>query len=348
MGSSMRVQGLASVVLSGLLLLLSFPGISAAAQGATLARVKARGTLACGTNAHLAGFAQADPSGDWAGFDVDYCRAIAAVIFNDPSKVSFVSLAATDRLSALQSGKIDVLADNIPWTLSREPGRGVLFTAINFFDGEGFMVHQKLNISSVLELSGGSICVQQGTTNELDLADFFHAHQMRYQAVGFSTADAALKAYANGACDAIASESAWLYAQRVSLSDSGDNVILPEIVSKEALGLLVRQGDDQWFNLVKWVHYAMVDAEDMGVSSQNVDGKITSDDPDTRELLGVEGDFGEALGLPKDWAYRLIKLVGNYGEVFDRNLGDGSNLKMKRGLNALWSRGGLQYAPPVR
>jgi general L-amino acid transport system substrate-binding protein len=344
----MRVQGLASVILCGLLLLLGFPGFGAAAEAATLDRVKARGHLVCGTSAHLTGFAEADPSGEWSGFDVDYCRAIAAVIFNDPTKVTFLSLAAPDRLSALQTGTIDVLADNIPWTLSREPGRGVLFTAINFFDGEGFMVHQKLNISSVLELSGGSICVQQGTTNEINLADFFHAHQMRYQAVGFATADAALKAYVDGACDAIASESSWLYAQRVGLSAPADNVILPEIVSKEAFGLLVRQGDDQWFNLVKWVHYVMVDAEDAGVSSQNVDSKMASEDPDIRKLLGAEGDFGEALGLSKDWAYRLLKLVGNYGEVFDRNLGDGSNLKMKRGLNALWSRGGLQYAPPVR
>jgi general L-amino acid transport system substrate-binding protein len=344
----MRVRGLASAIFCGLLLILSFCSGGAAAQVPTLERVKARGTLACGVNPRLPGFAQVDPGGNWSGLDVDYCRAIAAVIFNDPSKATFVSIAATDRLSALQSGEIDVLADNIPWTLSREPARGVLFTAINFFDGEGFMVHQKLNISSVLELSGGSICVQQGTANEVNLADFFHAHQMRYVAVGFTTADAALRAYANGACDAIASESSWLYAQRISLSNPGDNVILPEIVSKEAFGLLVRQGDDQWFNLVKWVHYAMVDAEDIGVSSQNVDGKITSDDPDIRKLLGAEGDFGEALGLSKDWAYRAIKLVGNYGEAFDRNLGDGSNLKMKRGLNALWSRGGLQYAPPVR
>ncbi len=342
----MRVRRSASFsLLLGLLSLLILPSCG---WSATLDRVKARGTVVCGTTSRLAGFAQTDPTRHWLGFDVDYCRAVASALFNDPSKISFVLLAPTERVSALQSGDIDILTDNIPWMLSREPEHGVLFTAINFFDGEGFMVHQKLNISSVLELSGGSICVEQGTTNEVGLADFFHSHQMRFEAVGFSSADAALKAYDEGACDAIADDSSWLYAQRATLADPADNIILPEIISKEAFGMIVRQGDDQWFNLVKWVHFAMVDAEEAGISSDNVDDKLTSDEAEARRLLGAEGDLGDGLGLSRDWAYRIIKLVGNYGEVFDRNLGDSSSLKMKRGLNALWSRGGLQYAPPVR
>ncbi|MHB8885700.1 MAG: amino acid ABC transporter substrate-binding protein, partial [Methylovirgula sp.] len=268
-------------------------------------------------------------------------------IFDDPSKVKFIPLTTKNRFTALQSGDIDVLSHNTTWTESRETSHNLLFTGINFYDGQGFMVHQKLNISSVLELSGASICVQQGTTSELNLADFFHTHQMQYEAVTFATVDEAVKAYAGGRCDAFTTDSSALYAVRITLLNPSDNVILPEIISKEPFSLAVRQGDDQWFNLVKWVHFAIVDAEEAGITSQNVDSKLTSDDPTTRRLLGVEGNFGEGLGLTKDWAYRIIKLVGNYGEVFDRNLGAGSPLKIRRGLNALWSNGGLQYAPPV-
>lgn len=318
------------------------------ANAGTLDQVKLRGHLICGSNPGLAGFGLPDSNGNWTGFDVDYCRAIAAAIFNDPSKVKFIPLTAKDRFTALQSGEIDVLSHNTTWTESRETGQGLLFTGINFYDGQGFMVHRKLNISSVLELSGASICVQQGTTTELNLADFFHAHQMQYDAVNFATADEAVKAYEGGRCDAFTTDSSALYAERITLPNPADNVILPEIISKEPFSLAVRQGDDRWFDLVKWVHFAMVDAEEAGITAQNVDDKVTSEDPTTRRLLGAEGNFGEGLGLTKDWAYRIIKRVGNYGEVFDRNLGDGSPLKIKRGLNALWSKGGLQYGPPVR
>lgn len=321
---------------------------AAVAKAGTLDRVEARGRLLCGSDPGLAGFGFPDSNGNWTGFDVDYCRAIAAAIFNDSSKVKFVVVTAEDRFKALRSGEIDVLSDNTTWTESRETRQAVLFTGINFYDGQGFMVHQKLNISSALELSGASICVQQGTPAELNLADFFQAHQMQYDAVTFATADAAVKAYEGGRCNAFTTDSSALYAQRLALPSPANNVILPEIISKEPFSLAVRQGDDQWFNLVKWVHFAMVGAEEAGITSQNVDDKLASDDPATRRLLGVEGDFGEGLGLTKDWAYRIIKLVGNYGEVFDRNLGNGSPLKIKRGLNALWSKGGLQYAPPVR
>lgn len=318
------------------------------ARAGTLDQVKTRGHLICGVNPKLAGFGSVDANNRWSGFDVDYCRAIAAAIFNDPNKVSFTALLPKEGLAALRDGKIDVLAHNAIWTLSHETSQGAMFTAINYFDGQGFMVHRKLNISSVLELSGASICVEKNTTNELNLADFFQSHQMTYHVVGLDSADAAAKAYADGRCDALTDESTALYARRVKLPDPGANVLLPEIISKEPFGLAVRQGDDQWFNFVRWVHFAMVDAEESGVTSQNVDDKLTSDDPKTRRLLGLDGNFGEGLGLTRDWAYRIIKLVGNYGEVFDRNLGNGSALRIKRGLNALWSKGGLQYAPPVR
>jgi general L-amino acid transport system substrate-binding protein len=330
-----------------LLIMLACCG-GAMARAGTLDRVKARGELACGVNPNFAGFASLDPDGHWTGFDVDYCRAIAAAIFNDPSKVRFTALQPPDDFAALRAGAVDVLADNATWTLSHDTSRGLMLTIVTFFDGQGFMVHQKLNISSVLELSGATICVAQDTTNELNLADFFQARQMQFHAVRLASEDAAAKAYAEGRCDALTNEATALYARRVRLEHPDASVLLPEIISKEPLGLVVRQGDDQWFNLVRWVHFAMVDAEESGISSQNVDDKMASDDPDTRRLLGVEGNFGEGLGLSKDWAYRIIKLTGNYGEVFDRDLGNNSPLQIKRGLNQLWSKGGLQYAPPVR
>ena len=319
-----------------------------AAKAGTLDQVKGRGQLICGSNPGLTGFGVPDNNGNWKGFDVDYCRAIAAAIFNDPTKVKFIALTAKDRFTALQSGEIDVLVRNTTWTQSRDTAQGLLFTDVNFYDGQGFMVHQKLNIASALELSGATVCVQQGTTTELNLADFFHAHQMRYDAVDFATADEAVKAYEGGRCDVFTSDSSALYAERATLSNPTDTVVLPEIISKEPFGLVVRQGDDQWFNLVKWVHFALVDAEEAGITSQNVDDKLKSEDATTRRLLGVEGNFGEGMGLTADWAYRIIKRVGNYSEVFERNLGESTPLKIKRGLNALWSKGGLQYAPPVR
>jgi general L-amino acid transport system substrate-binding protein len=224
----------------------------------------------------------------------------------------------------------------------------LLFAGINYFDGQGFMAHKKLNIASALELSGTSICFQQGTTTELNLADFFRANAMTYKPVALATADEAVKAYEGGRCDAYTSDTSELYAQRVVLNDPEDNVVLPEIISKEPLGLVVRQGDDRWFNIVKWVNFAMIDAEELGVTSKNVDEKAKSESPDIRRLLGFEGNFGEAMGLDPNWAYDVVKLVGNYGEVFDRNLGAGSQLKIKRGMNALWTKGGLLYAPPIR
>jgi general L-amino acid transport system substrate-binding protein len=319
-----------------------------AAGAGTLDQVKARGYLQCGSNPGLAGFGLPDDRGQWTGFDVDFCRAVAAAIFNDTSKVKFIALTAKDRFTALQSGEIDLLAHNTTWTQSREVAQGLLFTGVTYYDGQGFLVHKKLNIASALELSGASVCVQQGTTNELNLADFFRTHDMSYESVDFATSDEALKAYDSGRCDAYTTDASALFVQRLKLANPDDHIVLPEVISKEPLSPAVRQGDDQWFNLVKWVGFAMIDAEENGVSSKNIDEQAKSEIPTVRRLLGLEGNFGEGLGLTRDWAYRVIKLVGNYGEVFDRNLGDGSRLKIKRGLNALWSKGGIQYAPPIR
>ncbi|HKH80025.1 MAG TPA: amino acid ABC transporter substrate-binding protein [Methylovirgula sp.] len=340
-------------MLSKKLLFCVFFGLALAvssgdADATTLDQVKQRGYLICGSNPGLPGFGLPDDNGNWTGFDVDFCRAVAATIFDDPSKVKFLPLTAKDRFTALQSGEVDVLAHNTTWTLSREAGQGLLFTGVNFYDGQGFMVRGKLNISSALELSGASICVQQGTTSELNIADFFHSHQMPYEPVAFATSDEAVKAYENGRCDAFATDSSALYVERAKLADPDAHVILPEIISKEPFSPAVRQGDDQWFNLVKWVNFVMLDAEEADISSANVDDKMKSEDPEARRILGVEGNFGEGLGLSKDWAYRIIKHVGNYAEVFERNLGEGSPLRIKRGLNALWTHGGIQYAPPIR
>jgi general L-amino acid transport system substrate-binding protein len=318
------------------------------ARASTLDQVKNRGYLQCGSNPGLAGFGLPDDKGNWTGLDVDFCRAVAAAIFDDSTKVKFVVLTAKDRFTALQAGEIDVLAHNTTWTQSREVGQGLLFTGVTYYDGQGFLVHKTLNISSALELSGASVCVQQGTTTELNLADFFRTHEMKYEPVDFATSDEALKAYDSGRCDAYTTDASALFAQRIKLGNPEAHVVLPEIISKEPFSPAVRQGDDQWFNLVKWVNFAMLDAEEAGVTSRNVDEKARSEDPEIRRLLGLEGNFGEGLGLSRDWAYRIIKLVGNYAEVFDRNIGDGSKLKIKRGLNALWSKGGIQYAPPIR
>lgn len=318
------------------------------ASAGTLDLVKKRGFLTCGSNLGHAGFGLPDDNGNWTGLDIDFCRAIAAAIFDDAGKVRFIPLSAKDRFTALQSGEVDVLARNTTWTLSRETGQGFLFAGINYYDGQGFMVRKKMNLNSALELSGASICVQQGTTTELNLADFFRANNMKYELVDYATVDEAVRAYDEGRCDAYTTDASGLHIEQTKLTAPDEHVVLPEIISKEPLGPVVRQGDDPWFNLVKWVNFAMIGAEELGVTSKNIDEKAKSEVPDIRRLLGFEGNFGEGLGLTSDWAYRILKHVGNYGEVFDRNLGDGSSLKIKRGINAIWTKGGLHYAPPVR
>jgi general L-amino acid transport system substrate-binding protein len=322
-----------------------------AAQGAsaqTLKTVKDRGTLNCGANGTLAGFGLPDAQGKWTGLDVDLCRAVAAAVFNDDKKVKYVPLSAKDRFTALQSGEVDVLARNTTWTSSRDTSLGLNFTGVTYYDGQGFLVRKALKVNSALELGEASVCVQQGTTTELNLADYFRAHNMKLKTVTFATADEAVKAYDAGRCDAYTTDASGLYAERLRLANANDHIVLPEIISKEPLGPAVRHGDDQWFDVVKWTHFAMVNAEELGVTSKNVDEMLKSTNPDVKRLLGTEGAYGEQLGLTKDWAVRIIKLVGNYGEVFDRNVGAGSPLKIDRGLNKLWSKGGVQYAPPIR
>jgi general L-amino acid transport system substrate-binding protein len=319
-----------------------------AAGAQTLKAVKDRGQLVCGANGSLAGFGIPDPQGNWTGFDVDFCRAIAAAIFNDPTKVKFVPLTAANRFTALQSGEIDVLARNTTWTMSRDTSLGIDFAAVNYYDGQGFMVRKVLKVSSALELNDASVCVQQGTTTELNLADYFRSNHMSLKTVTFATVDEALKAYDSGRCDAYTTDSSGLYGSRVLLADPGANIVLPEIISKEPLSPAVRQGDDAWEDIVRWTHHAMLDAEELGVNKNNVDDQKNSTNPEIRRLLGLEGQFGEGLGLTNDWAYRIIKAEGNYGESFERNVGQGSPLKIARGLNALWTKGGLQYGLPVR
>ena len=317
------------------------------ANAGTLDKVKARGELICGANPGLAGFGLPDDQGAFKGLDIDECRAIAAAIFNDPNKVKFLPINAKDRPTILASGEIDVLIRNTTWTLSRQTG-GMFFTGINFYDGQGFMVRKKLGINSALKLDGASICVQQGTTTELNLADYFRANNMKLEAVVFATDEEATKAYDSGRCDAYTTDASGLYSERLKMSNPDDHMVLPEIISKEPLGPSVRKDDVDWFQIVQWTHYALVTAEELGVTQANVDEKLKSDNPSIRRLLGVEGSYGEGLGLTNDWAYRIIKHVGNYGEIFERNVGQGSPIKIARGLNALWNKGGLQYAPPIR
>jgi general L-amino acid transport system substrate-binding protein len=331
------------------LVLSAFAGFAATAASAqTLNQVKQRGALNCGANGTLAGFGLPDAQGNWTGLDVDYCRALAAAIFNDPKKVKFVPLSAKDRFTALQSGEVDVLSRNTTWTSSRDTSLGLNFVGVNYYDGQGFMVRKSLKLNSALELNDAAVCVQQGTTTELNLADYFRANKMRLKTVTFATANEAIKAYDAGRCDAYTTDASGLYAERLRLVNPNDHIILPEIISKEPLGPVVRHGDDQWFDITKWVHNAMLIAEELGVSKANVDDMMKSDNPEIKRLLGTEGKHGEALGLTNDWAYRIIKHIGNYGEIFEKNVGQGSPLKITRGLNALWTKGGLQYAAPIR
>jgi general L-amino acid transport system substrate-binding protein len=319
-----------------------------AASAQTLEKVKQKGFLQCGSNTGLAGFGVPDEKGVWTGLDVDVCRAIAAAIFNDATKVKYVPLSSKDRFTALQSGEVDVLVRNSTWTLSRDTSLGLNFTGVNYYDGQGFMVRKKLNVNSALELNGASVCTQQGTTTELNLADFFRANKMKYEVVAFASSDETIKAYDAGRCDAFTTDASGLYAERLKLANPNDHVVLPEIISKEPLGPAVRHGDDQWMDVVKWVHFGMLNAEELGVTKANLDQQMKSENPEVKRLLGTEGKFGEALGLPNDWVVRIVRHVGNYGESFERNVGESSPLKIKRGINALWNKGGLQYAPPVR
>ena len=314
----------------------------------TLQRTIRRGEVLCGVNKGLPGFSIPDDKGNWTGFDVDFCRAVASAIFDDPTKATFIPLDANERFKELQNRRVDILSRNSTWSLSRETSYDLYFPAVAYYDGEGFMVPRARNIDSALQLEGSKVCVQSGTTTQLNLADYFRANNMKYEEMKFGNLDDVIKVYDSGKCDVFTADVSQLHALRLNLSKPDDHVILPDVISKEPLAPVVRQRDDDWMMIVKWTLYAMINAEELGVNSKNIDEALKSKKPDVMRLVGTEGAYGEELGLTKDWAVRIIRHVGNYGEVYDRNVGSGSKLAIPRGLNQLWSAGGIQYAPPIR
>ena len=323
--------------------------LSTGATAATLDDVKEKGFIQCGVSQGVPGFSNADNSGNWTGIDVDACRAVAAAIFGDAQKVKFTPLSAKERFTALQSGEIDILSRNTTWTYTRDTSLGLDFTTTNFYDGQGFMVRKDLGVESAMDLAGATVCTEQGTTTELNMADFFRKHSLDYVPVVVQKADEALSAYASGRCDVFTTDKSGLAAHRSKLSSPAEHMILPETISKEPLGPVVRHGDNQWKDIVTWALFVQINAEEMGISSENVaDIKADSKDPSIRRLLGAEGKMGEALGLNADWAYNIIAEVGNYGEVFERNVGPDTPVGLPRGVNNLWTEGGVLYAPPVR
>ena len=336
-----------SAALAALTLVIN-PGWASAQEDSTLGKIRVRGELICGVGTGLAGFALPDSDGHWQGLDTDYCRALAASVVGDATKVKFVPLTAKDRFAAIQAGQVDVLARTTTWTLSRDTANGLDFRAVDFYDGQGFLVRADSGLKSASELDGASICLTQGSTAELNTSDYFRAKGMKYKPVTFATSSETVKAYESGRCDSYSNDSSALYGERRRMAEPDKHVVLPEIVSREPLAIGVVQGDSQWSDLTTWLHFALLIAEDNGITRANVDTYLTSENPEIRRLLGVEGNVGELLGVDKDWALRAIRSVGNYGEIYDRNLGSGSPLKIPRGLNALWSKGGLQYAPPLR
>jgi general L-amino acid transport system substrate-binding protein len=322
---------------------------TAEGQNNTLTRVKQRGFLNCGVNNALPGFSQTDGKGNWQGFDVDYCKAIAAAALADPTKVNYVPVPRLERFSSLQSGDIDVLIRNTTWTSTRDSSSGMSFVAVTYYDGQGFMVKASRGIKSVRDFASGiTVCVGTGTTSELNLLDYFAARNVTYRPIAFANHRETVDAYLADRCDVYSADASSLYSVRVQQVRLKDHVVLPEIISKEPLGPAVRQDDAPWFATVRWVHFALVSAEELGVTQSNVEQMATSSNPAILRLLGREGEFGKALGLDSDFAFRMVKAVGNYGEIFERNLGTGSRLKIDRGPNKLWSDGGLQYAPPIR
>ena len=325
--------------------------VAAAVQPATaqtLDVIRDRGKLTCGINPDLPGFAARDQEGAWRGFDVDFCRAVAAAIFNDAGKVEFKALSNAERLTALKNSDIDLLSRNTTWTMARETALGINFAAVTYYDGQGFLVRSSLKAESALELGGKSICVQTGTTTEANLADYFRGKKLTYQLNAFPSADEALAAYNDGRCDAFTTDTSALFAERLKLAKPDEHVILPDIISKEPLSPAVRQGDDRWFKIVQWTHFVMLNAEELGVTSKTIEQAMNSDNPEIRRLVGLDGSAGTDIGLSSDWAARIIRLVGNYDEVFERNVGTASKLGIPRGINQLWTHGGIQYAPPIR
>jgi len=322
--------------------------LGAQAQASTLEDVRDAGQLRCGVSNGLPGFSQPDSDGNWTGLDVDTCRAVAAAVLGDANAVEFIPLTAAERFTALQSGEIDVLSRNTTWTTTRDASLGLNFTGTNYYDGQGFLVKEALGVDSAYDLDGAAVCTQAGTTTELNLADFFRANDMEYEAVVFDTSEASAQGFDNNRCDILTSDTSQLAALRTQLSDPDSAVILPEVISKEPLGPVVRQGDDEWFNVVKWVLFGQINAEEYGVDSTNVDEMVDSNNPNVERILGADGNMGEILGLNDDFMVEVISEIGNYGEMFDRNVGPDTPIGLSRGVNALWTDGGILYAPPFR
>ncbi len=340
---------LTTATAAGALLVAAGLAAAPASAGETFDAVKAKGFVQCGVNnSGLPGFAQVDDAGKWSGLDIDVCRAVAAAVFGDTEKVRYTPLSAAERFTALQSKEVDVLSRNSTWTAARDTALGLDFVAVNYYDGQGFMVPKGLGVGSATELDGASVCVQSGTTTELNLADYFRANNMTYEPVVFGNNDEVIAAFQAGRCDVFTTDQSGLYSSRTKFENPDDWVVLPEVISKEPLGPAVRHGDNEWADVVRWAFYAMLEAEELGVTSANVDEMKDSTNPSIRRLLGTEGELGQGLGLPNDFAYQVIKQVGNYGESFERNVGMATPLQIARGLNAQWSDGGLMYAPPFR
>ncbi len=320
-----------------------------AQAGATVDGIKEKGFVQCGVNSvGLPGFAEVDASNNWSGLDIDLCRAVAAALLGDATKVKYSPLNAKERFTALQSGEIDLLSRNTTWTSSRDSALGLHFAGVNYYDGQGFMVPRTAAIASALELSGIKVCVQSGTTSEANAADYFSANNMAFEAILAASAAESLSAYKDGRCGVITSDVSQLYAERLKLADPAEHLILADVISKEPLGPIVRQDDPKWATLIKWVHFALLNAEELGVSSETIDEAPASKKPEVRRLVGVDDLLGEQMGLSRDWAANILRSVGNYGEIYERHLGTDSNLDIPRGLNQLWNRGGIQYAPPIR
>ena len=317
-------------------------------MASTLSVIKKRGKLRCGVSTGLAGFSTPDSKGEWKGMDVDICKAIASAIFNDPKKVEYVSLNAQQRFTALQSGEIDLLSRNTTHNLSRDTQMGINFAPVVFYDGQGFMVRTKDGIKSAMDLNGASVCTQQGTTTELNMADFFRANKLKLKPVVFESNEEVNQSFMKGRCDALTTDKSGLASERSKMKNPKDYYILPEIISKEPLAPAVRHGDDQWLDVVKWSIYALIEAEELGIDSKNLKSFSKSKNPRIRRFLGISKGNGKALGLDESWASHIIQHVGNYGQIFERHVGKSSPLKLERGLNQLWTKGGLLYAPPVR
>jgi general L-amino acid transport system substrate-binding protein len=312
----------------------------------TLEAVRSKGFVQCGVNTGLAGFSQPDSKGVWKGIDVDLCRAVAAAVLGDAGKVRYTPLTAQQRFTAIQSGEVDILSRNTTWTIARDTSLGLNFVGVNYYDGQGFMVPRKLNVKNAKQLNGATICVQSGTTTELNLADYFRSNQMTFKPVVIEKLEEVLNAYFAGRCDVYTTDVSGLVSARAQRAPKAeDHVILPEVVSKEPLGPAVRHGDDRWFDIVKWTMYAMLEGEELGLTSKNIDRQAKSQNPSIQRFVGATGDFGKMLGLDNKWAYQILKQVGNYAESFDANL---TPLGFERGQNKLWSQGGLMYAPPLR